>query len=84
MQIYHPRTIALQLIVVNGLIIVTARSGATVHLGGDGVGNVGQLLLLLLEVLGRGSGGVLLEPVLRLLDGIENLVCVSVMLHQAY
>jgi len=40
-----------------GLIIVLgARATLAVELAGDGVGNVGKLLLLLIEVLGGGSG----------------------------
>lgn len=45
-----------KLIVVR-LVIATGSTGtSTVQLAGDGVGNVGQLLLLLVEVLGGGSG----------------------------
>lgn len=60
---------------VNGLVIVTTgtASGA-VKLAGDGVGDVGQLLLLLLEVLGFGGGSVLLEPLVGLLDGVQDLL----------
>lgn len=59
---------------VNGLVILATR-GTTraVELAGDGVGDVGQLLLLLLKVLGRGSGSVLLEPLSSLLDGVNDL-----------
>lgn len=57
-----------------GLVVGSAgAAGALVHLGGDGVGNIGQLLLLLLEVLGGCSGAVLLKPGGGLLDGLENL-----------
>ncbi len=44
-----------------------------VQFAGDGVGHVRELLLLLLEVLGRGRGGVLIEPLGSFLDGIDNL-----------
>lgn len=42
----------------SGLIVVGA-TGATlaVKLAGDGVGDVGELLLLLIEILGGSSGG---------------------------
>ena len=42
----------------SGLIIISGL-GATlaVKLAGDGVGDVGELLLLLVEVLGGSSGG---------------------------
>lgn len=45
-----------------------------VHLGSDGVGDVGQLLLLLLKVLGGGVGAVLLEPLSSLLNSLKNLL----------
>lgn len=65
----------LQLIVVHGLVVLTTwTTGRAVELAGDGVGDVGQLLLLLLEVLGLRGGGVLLEPVAGLLDGVQNLL----------
>ncbi len=44
-------------LVVLRLVIATGSTGtSTVQLAGDGVGNVGQLLLLLVKVLGVGSG----------------------------
>lgn len=63
-----------QLIVVHGLVVCAtwATSGA-VKLAGDGVSDVRQLLLLLLEVLSLRGGGVLLEPVVGLLDGVQDL-----------
>ena len=48
----------LQLIVVKIIIILSTRAtGTLVHLGGDGVGDVGQLLLLLVKVLSRSGSG---------------------------
>ena len=58
---------------VNRLVIVTSATSSLVHLGGDGIGNVRELLLLLLEVLRGRIGRVLIEPVVGLLDGIEKL-----------
>ena len=58
---------------VNRLVIVTSATSSLVHLGGDGIGNVRELLLLLLEVLRSRIGCVLVEPVLSLLDGVEDL-----------
>lgn len=63
----------LELVVGGGLVLATSATGALVHLGGDGVGDVGQLLLLLLEVLSVGGGAVLLKPIGRLLDSLEDL-----------
>jgi hypothetical protein len=61
---------------VVGLGIISA-TGRAVKLGGDGVGDIGQLLELLVKVLRGGSGGVLLEPVLNLLNGVlEGLLVV--------
>lgn len=45
----------------------------TVQLAGDWVRNAAELLLLLLEVFGGGSSGVLLDPVLGLFNGLEKL-----------
>ena len=60
---------------VKGLIIVTiSATGALVHLGGDGVGDVRELLLLLLEVLRGGIRRVVLQPVVGLLDSVEDLL----------
>jgi len=47
----------LKLIVARGLILaVAASTRLAVELAGDGVGDVRQLLLLLLEVLSGGGG----------------------------
>lgn len=48
----------LKLIVARRLVVAIATSTASlaVKLAGDGVGDVGQLLLLLLKVLGVGGG----------------------------
>lgn len=64
--------IHLQLI-VEGRVLLLLATSALVHLGGDGVGDVGQLLLLLLKVLGGGVSAVLLEPLGGLLDSVEDL-----------
>lgn len=60
-----------------GFVIVVGHASGTasaaVKLAGDGVGNVAELLLLLIEVLGGSIGGVVVEPVLDLLDGVKNL-----------
>lgn len=69
---------SLQLVVEVALVLLaTGAAGTRVHLGGDGVGDVGQFLLLLLKVLGGGLVAVLLEPVGGLLDGLEKLYLVS-------
>jgi hypothetical protein len=61
-----------------GLIVLATRSSGTgIQLAGDGVGDVAQLLLLLLEILGLSVLGVLLKPVGGFLDGFEKLDCVS-------
>lgn len=67
---YIPLNI-LQFVMPRGLVILISRSRA-IELAGDGVGHVGQLLLLLLEVLGGGFGSVVLEPVSDLLDGVQD------------
>lgn len=54
-----------------GLVVILL-GGRAIQLAGDGVGHVGQLLLLLLEVLGGSSGSVVVEPVGHLLDGIQD------------
>lgn len=47
----------LKLIVASRLVILArTRSALAVKLARDGVGDVGKLLLLLVEVLGGGSG----------------------------
>lgn len=58
----------LQLIV--GVILLPSTSA--VKLAGDWVGHVRELLLLLLEVLLGGGCGILLEPLLSLLDGLDE------------
>jgi hypothetical protein len=64
---------------VTGLLIVTSATSRAVKLGGDGVSDVGQLLELLIEVLGAGLSGVLIKPVLGLLDSLEKGVLVVVL-----
>lgn len=54
--------------------VILRATSTLVHLGGDGVGDVGQLLLLLLKVLGGGVGAVLLEPLSSLLNSVKDLV----------
>lgn len=60
-----------------GFVIVVGHASSTasaaVKLAGDGVGNVAELLLLLIEVLGGSIGGVVIEPVLGLLDSVKDL-----------
>ena len=63
----------LQFIVEISLLLAARGATTGVHLGGDRVSHVGQLLLLLLKVLGGGVGAVLLEPLSRLLNGFQNL-----------
>jgi hypothetical protein len=67
----------LQLVVVR--LLLTSATSSAVKLGGDGVGDVGQLLELLVKVLRGGGGGVLLEPVLGLLDGVLESLLVLVL-----
>jgi hypothetical protein len=65
---------------VAGLLIVAASAASSaVELGGDGVGDVGQLLELLVEVLGGSLSVVLAHPVLSLLDGLEERLLVIVL-----
>lgn len=54
-------------------LVVLVSLTSTVKLAGDRVGNAGQLLPLLLEVLGGGRGTILIKPVSDLLDSIQNL-----------
>lgn len=63
----------LQLIVDVTSVLLLAGGATSVHLGSDGVGDVGQLLLLLLKVLSASFSAVLVEPLSSLLDGIEDL-----------
>src|SRR5688572_24647507 len=78
----HRTTLAshrrLQLIVTSLLVsLLTTSTSLAVKLGGNGVGDLGQLLELLIKVLAGGSGCVLLEPVLSLLDGVlERLLVI--------
>jgi hypothetical protein len=69
-------------LIVAGLVIVirhaSSTASAAVKLAGDGVCDVAELLLLLIKVLGGGLGGVVVEPVLGLLDSIEDLCVMSV------
>ncbi|CAG9943851.1 unnamed protein product [Clonostachys rosea f. rosea IK726] len=65
---------SLQLIVERAALALTRATGALVHLGGDGVSDVGKLLLLFLEVLSVGVGTVLLKPLVGLLDSVEDLL----------
>jgi len=68
----------LQLVVVGSLVIATSAARA-IELGGDGVSDVRQLLELLVKVLRGRLSGVLLEPVLGLLDGVlESLLVIIV------
>jgi hypothetical protein len=55
------------------LIIIVGTTGLAVKLAGDGVCDVRQLLLLLLEIFGGGVNGVGIEPLGGLLDGVEKL-----------
>lgn len=71
----------LQLIVELSILALLTAS-ALVHLGSNGVSDVGQLLLLLLEVLGVSLGAVLLKPLGGLLDGVENLLLLAAGLQQ--
>jgi hypothetical protein len=57
---------------------------ATVKLTRNRVRDIRQLLLLLLEVLGRSSLRVLLEPVGCFLDSFEDLLLISFMFYLIY
>lgn len=50
---------------------------AAIKLAGDGVCDIAQLLLLLLEVLHRGVFGVLLKPICGLLNSFQELRSIS-------
>lgn len=64
----------LELIMSLRLIVLASRSSSiSVEFGRDGVGDVRQLLLLLLEVFCVGGGAVLVEPVGCFLDCVEDL-----------
>jgi hypothetical protein len=62
-----------------GLVITASATRASVELGGNRVGDVRQLLELLVEVLGGSLGGVLFEPVLGLLDSVLDGLLVLVL-----
>ena len=51
---------------------------AAVQLTGDGIGDVAQLFLLFLKVLGGCCCGVLIKPIGGFLDGFQELVVLSV------
>lgn len=61
--IYSIRTNYLELIVRARLVILSASLTTRVQLARDGVGHAGQLLLLLLKVLGDGSSGCLIVSI---------------------
>jgi hypothetical protein len=61
---------------VTGLLVVTSATSRAVKLGGDGVSDIRELLELLIKVLSDSGSGVLLEPVLGLLDGVEKRLLV--------
>jgi hypothetical protein len=63
----------LKLIMDVVILLSTSATSALVHLGGDRVSDVGKLLLLLLEVLSGSVSTVLIEPLVGLLDGVEDL-----------
>jgi hypothetical protein len=67
----NPSKVILQFVMSAGLILLI-RWCRAIQLASDGVGHIGQLLLLLLKVLGGGSGGVVLQPVGHLLDSIQD------------
>ena len=52
----------------------TTGTTAAIELAGNWVGDVAELLLLLVEVLCVCGSTVLVEPVLSLLDGFEKLI----------
>jgi hypothetical protein len=68
--------VILQFVVVKGLVIILGRRSRAVELAGDGVCHTGELLLLLLEVLGGSSSSVVLEPVTDLLNGVDDRLLV--------
>ena len=65
-----------------GFIIIVGHASSTasaaVKLAGNGVGDVAELLLLLIEVFSSSIGGVVVEPILDLLDGVKNLYFISI------
>lgn len=54
------------------VIVLLCGGSRAIQLAGNRVGHVGQLLLLLLEVLCGGRGTVLIEPIMNFLDGVQN------------
>lgn len=68
-------SMVLELIVGIGLIVTTITSTASilVQLAGNRICHSRELLLLLLEVLGGGSGAVLVKPFGGLLNSVEDL-----------
>lgn len=76
---YPPTSVPLQLIVPARLVLLLRGAArrwhvaAAVQFAGDGVGDVAELLLLLLKVFGRGCRGVLLEPLSGFFDGFKEL-----------
>ena len=54
-------------------LILASAAATRVHLGSNGVRDVGQLLLLLLEILSASLSTVLVEPLSGLLDSVEDL-----------
>lgn len=69
--IYAKLQFVMEITLVLSLALWSA-AGA-VHLGSDGVGDIGQLLLLFLKVLSGSLGTVLVKPLGGLLDGIQDL-----------
>ena len=69
----------LQLVVAGRLVVLAARARTRlVDLGRDGERDARELLLLLVIILRRGRGAVLLQPLERLLDGVEDGLLVVV------
>lgn len=55
------------------VVIILSTLASAIELAGDWVGDVRELLLLLFEVFGGGSGAVLIQPVNSFLDSIDDL-----------
>lgn len=68
----------LQLIVAGRLVLAASARTRLVDLGRDGVRNARELLLLLVVVLRRGRRAVLLQPLDRLLNSVEDSLLVLV------
>jgi hypothetical protein len=60
------------------LIVILSSSSSAVQFAGDGVSDVRELLLLLLEIFGGGCLGVLVEPFGGFLNGFKKLYYVSI------